>query len=408
MSVKIKQIAKQSAPFLSGGLAILLAAAIISSPESSFHASLQGLQLWWTLVFPALLPFLMLSEMLSASGFVHAVGVLLEPIMKLLFRLPGSAGWTLALGMASGFPGGAQGALQLHRQGEISAKDACRLASLAHFASPVTLLIVVGTAMLHSPSAGYGLLAVHWLAGLAAGMTVSAGASHRKDTTSPDAPANRRASLFRRAVCAALDARARDGRSFGRLLGESVGASVQSLMLAGGYIIIFSVVINIVARVWPALPAALPASFLEIHLGAKALTSGVLLSSAIPGVSAGPLGLAVLSGALGWSGISAQLQSLTVLRPAGARFLPFAAGRLLHGGYAFLLTLLLYKPITAIQETLPAFSGGNLSPLSGTTGEGAVWSFFPNAAVLFAITLLVLLVLAFAVRLTFALRRHFH
>lgn len=133
------------------GLAMLLATAIISSPESSFNASLQGLKLWWTLVFPALLPFLMLSEMLSASGFVHAIGVLLEPLMKLVFRLPGSAGWTLALGMTSGFPGGAHGAVQLHQQGEISGRDAGRLASLAHFASPVTLLIVVGAAMLHSP-----------------------------------------------------------------------------------------------------------------------------------------------------------------------------------------------------------------------------------------------------------------
>ncbi|WP_025698020.1 nucleoside recognition domain-containing protein, partial [Paenibacillus durus] len=156
MNLNIARMAKKSAPFLSGGLAMLLAAAIISSPESSFNASLQGLKLWWTLVFPALMPFLMLSEMLSASGFVHAIGVLLEPLTRLVFRLPGSAGWTLALGMTSGFPGGAQGAAQLYRQGEISDREAGRLASLTHFASPVTLLIVVGASMLHSPAAGYG------------------------------------------------------------------------------------------------------------------------------------------------------------------------------------------------------------------------------------------------------------
>ncbi|BCG59170.1 nucleoside recognition domain-containing protein [Paenibacillus sp. URB8-2] len=406
MNANITRIAKQSAPFLSGGLAMLLATAIISSPESSFNASLQGLKLWWTLVFPALLPFLMLSEMLSASGFVHAIGVLLEPLMKLVFRLPGSAGWTLALGMTSGFPGGAHGAVQLHQQGEISGRDAGRLASLAHFASPVTLLIVVGAAMLHSPAAGYGLLAVHWVAGLAAGMTISAGAPPQKDTAPAKTSAIRRASLIRRAASAAADARARDGRSFGRLLGESVSASVQSLMLVGGYMIIFAVVISIVTRQWPMLPAALPASLLEIHLGAQALTTGV--APTVPGLSIGPLGLALLSGMLGWSGICAQLQALTVLRPAGARFLPFAAGRLLHGGYAFLLTLLLYKPLTAIQEAaLPAFAGGNLSPMSGSSGEGAAWSLFPNLAALLVLMLLSLLILSATVRLTSALHRRF-
>ncbi|MFD1774970.1 nucleoside recognition domain-containing protein [Paenibacillus rhizophilus] len=406
MNANITRIAKQSAPFLSGGLAMILAAAIISSPESSFNASLQGLKLWWTLVFPALLPFLMLSEMLTASGFVHAIGVLLEPLMKLVFRLPGSAGWTLALGMTSGFPGGAQGAVQLHRQGEISGRDAGRLASLAHFASPVTLLIVVGAAMLHSPAAGYGLLAVHWVAGLAAGSTISLGTSPHENTAPAKASAIRRASLIRRAVSGAADARARDGRSFGRLLGESVSASVQSLMLVGGYMIIFAVVISIVTRQWPMLPAALPAGLLEIHLGAQALTSGP--GPTVPGLSLGPLGLAVLSGVLGWSGICAQLQALTVLRPSGTRFLPFAAGRLLHGGYAFLLTLLLYKPLIAIQEAaLPALAGGNLSPMSGSSGEGAAWSFFPNLAALLVLMLLSLLILSAAVQLTSALHRRF-
>lgn len=165
----IRRFFRGSAPFLSGAAAILLAIAIVLAPESSFKASLAGLKLWWSLVFPALLPFLILSEMLTASGFVHGIGVLLEPLMKRLFRLPGAGGWTLVLGITAGFPAGAGAVMQLHKQGDITDKDAGRLASMVHYASPVTLLIVVGTAFLHSPAAGYALLAIHWLSGLAAG-----------------------------------------------------------------------------------------------------------------------------------------------------------------------------------------------------------------------------------------------
>ncbi|WP_042206640.1 nucleoside recognition domain-containing protein [Paenibacillus durus] len=400
MNINIARIAKKSAPFLSGGLAMLLAAAIISSPEQSFNASLQGLKLWWTLVFPALMPFLMLSEMLSASGFVHAIGVLLEPLTKLVFRLPGSAGWTLALGMTSGFPGGAQGAAQLYRQGDISGREAGRLASLSHFASPVTLLIVVGASMLHSPAAGYGLLAVHWLAGLAAGMTVSAGATRpAKSASSAKASVARQTSLIRQAMTAAADARARDGRSFGKLLGESVSASVQCLMLAGGYIIIFAVVISIISGLGPQLPTAVTSALLELHLGAQALTSGTM-----PQISLRPLELALLSGALGWSGICAQLQALAVLKPAGVRYLPFAAGRLLHGGYAFVLTLLLYKPLTAFQESaLPVLAGREIS-LTGASGIEAIWRSFPGLVAMHLLMLLTLLLLSAAVRLVSAIR----
>lgn len=77
--------------------------------------------------------------------------------------------------------------MQLHKQGELTDKEAGRLAAIVHYASPVTLLIVVGTAFLHSPAAGYALLAIHWLSGLAAGM-LSASLSGRRKTTSTIPP----------------------------------------------------------------------------------------------------------------------------------------------------------------------------------------------------------------------------
>lgn len=386
-------VLRRTAPFLSGGIALLLAGAIIQSPESSFAASLQGLKLWWTLVFPALMPFLMLSEMLNASGFVHAAGVLMEPLIRPLFRLPGSAGWALALGMTSGFPGGAHSAALLHKQGRLSGEEAGRLASLAHFASPVTILIVIGSAMLHSPAIGYGLLAIHWLAGLAAGITLSRRAS-RRDTAPAAAPTppqplsaaagqgspQRRSSLTRRAMAAAAEARARDGRGFGRLLGDSVASAVQNLMLAGGCIIAFAVAAHIAGRLLPQLPGSLRAGLLEVHLGAQALVSA---GGALPGGITGPLGLALLSALLGWGGLCSQLLALAALKPAGVKFLPFAGGRLLHGLYAFLLALAFYRPLMAMhQAALPAFGPAYL-PAADGGGTMAVWSFTPELLLAF-------------------------
>ncbi|QSF47219.1 nucleoside recognition domain-containing protein [Paenibacillus tianjinensis] len=390
-NVKIRRFTSASAPFVAGAAAILLAVAIVSAPESSFAASLQGLKLWWTLIFPALLPFLILSEMLTASGFVHGFGVLLEPLMTKVFRLPGAGGWTLALGMTAGFPAGAGGVQQLHKQGSISDKEAVRLAALAHFASPVTLVIVVGVAFLHSPAAGYTLLAIHWLSGLAAGFTAALFAGRRnsvaQDITRVIKP------LPKRVHQAVLEARERDGRSFGKLLGETVASAVQNLMVVGGYMIMFSVVINIAATLFPQLPTALAASVLEIHLGANALTT----QAAAPFVfsSTGVTGMALLSAALGWSGICGQLQSLTALKQAKARFIPYAAVRLLHSLYAFAFTFLLWKPLLNVRAVvLPAISSTEAAVTPETLSPFTVWNVIPQLLSLQSILLLLLLVLS--------------
>lgn len=344
----------------------------------------------------------MLSEMLTASGFVHGFGVLLEPLMKKVFRLPGASGWTLALGITTGFPGGAGGVMQLHKQGSISDKEAARLASLTHFASPVTLLIVIGVAFLHSPTAGYFLLAIHWISGLLASYT-DALLNGRIDNPQPSVKesTNTKPSLYSRIQLAATEARSRDGRSFGKLLGESVATAVQNLMVVGGYMIMFAVVINIITTVLPALPAALPAGLLEVHLGADAISKGL---TSIGAGSTGVLGLALLSAALGWSGLCAQLQVLTLLKEAGVRFLPYAAVRLMHGAYAFLLTLLLWKPLLAVgTAVLPALADSQSTP-NRTINVTAIWSSFPQLLSLQSLLLIILLALSAAIYLVSAFR----
>ncbi|OMG01201.1 nucleoside recognition domain-containing protein [Paenibacillus sp. FSL R7-0337] len=414
INFRFRRFLSGSAPFIPGAAAILLAIAIVLAPEASFKASLAGLTLWWTLVFPALLPFLILSEMLSASGFVHGIGVLLEPLMKRCFRLPGAGGWTLVLGLTAGFPAGAGGVMQLHKQGDITDKEAGRLAAIVHYASPVTLLIVVGTAFLHSPAAGYALLVIHWLSGLAAGI-LSAGFNGSRRITSSiqqesdpsltgGPPHTKKASLPRRIHQAAADARSRDGRGFGKVLGESVSSAVQNLMIVGGYMIMFAVVVSIVTRLFPQLPALVTASMLEIHLGARSMTSATAGPEGF--VIGGLLGPALLSAGLAWSGICAQLQALTVLKAANVRFLPFTAVRLVHGLIAFVLTILLWTPLLHIQSAvLPVLAGSPPAALPQAGLALNIWTLSPQILGLQTLLVTLLLLLSAAVKLFTSNRR---
>lgn len=337
---------------LFGSAALLLVLAVVSSPEPAFQASLQALKLWWNIVFPALLPFLVLTEIMMAYGWAHGAGSLLDPVMRKWFRLPGAGGWVLMTGMIAGFPAGAKAAGTMAKQGSLSSTEAMKLAALSHFCNPMTILIVIGTGLLRQPAAGYMLLAVHWGTGLLAAWTLAAAGTRGNRRTARSKPGGGKRkrpqdSLLRQAAAAAAEARRQDGRSFGRLLGDSVTSSVQTLMLTGGFIMIFAVVVNVLSyNTW--IPSLITAGLLEIHIGAKTASTAWISGSGLQ--------VALLSALLAWSGISAHLQSLTALGHHGRGWGTFITQRLLHTVYAFVLTLLLWKPAGSLTSAvLPAF-----------------------------------------------------
>lgn len=394
---------RRLAPLIPGVCAIALAAAVVASPDSALQASLAGLKLWWNLVFPALLPFLVLTEMLLASGLLHMLGVPLEPVMRRMFRLPGTAGGCFAVGAAAGAPSAAAAAAGLHRSGGLTARQGAAAAALAHFASPASIVIVVGAGLLGSPVAGYGLLLIHWLSGLLAAWAAAAALPGLKAADAGPAvqgsaggPEARKASpLWSRMRQAGRDARQADGRSFGRLLGEAVSAAVQQLMLAGGCIIMFAVVARLLLRLLPWLPSWSAGGLLELHLGAAGLTGPAAASLFRAAGPAGePLLYALLSACLAWGGVSAHLMAQAQLREAGARYAPFAAVRLLHAVFAFSLTVLAWKPFLALQQSaLPVFAWPQASP--GSSGAAAgLWQLLPSALTLQGAVLLGALLLA--------------
>ena len=54
------------------------------------------------------MPFLIMTELLIGFGVIQGIGILLEPLMRIVFRLPGVSGWALASGLIVGFPAGAK------------------------------------------------------------------------------------------------------------------------------------------------------------------------------------------------------------------------------------------------------------------------------------------------------------
>jgi len=154
---------------LLGAASMLVVAGIVHSPGEAFRASLSGLQIWWQNVFPGLLPPLMLAELLAASGLLHGMAALAEPLTRRLFRLPGAAGWAIAFGWSAGIPAGAKETARLRDNGTISDEDVDTVLLVSHVPNPFLIVLVIGFGFLNAPALGWAIALGLWLAAILAG-----------------------------------------------------------------------------------------------------------------------------------------------------------------------------------------------------------------------------------------------
>ena len=140
--------------YLVAAVASAITLAVMLMPEVSFAASLEGLRVWWEIVFPALLPFFILCDVLMGLGVVHYIGALLEPLMRPLFGVPGVGAFAFAMGLASGYPIGARITARLRREGMCSRVEAERLVSFTNTADPLFMVGAVAVGMFRMPSLG--------------------------------------------------------------------------------------------------------------------------------------------------------------------------------------------------------------------------------------------------------------
>ena len=346
----------------------VLAASMISFPQESFDASIRGLNMWWEIVFPSLLPFFIVSEMLIGFGVVKFLGVLLEPLMRPLFKVPGVGGFVWAMGMASGYPSGAKLTARLRQEGQLTQIEAERLVSFTNSSNPLFIFGAVSVGFFQNPQIGIILALSHYLGNICVGIIMR---FYGKEEQEERGGRKRRFHL-RKAFSTLHQTRIKDNRPIGKLLGDAVTSSIQTLLMIGGFIILFSVVnrllyhLHITAVLGKGVellltslsfPTTLSIPFIsglfEITLGSK-LTSQVQTATLLQQ-------LMVTSFILAFSGFSVQAQVASILAQTDIRFQPFFTARIIHGFFASIFSFLLWKPFServtaAVQpmNTIPA------------------------------------------------------
>lgn len=210
-------------------------------PDNCLESAKQGLSLWFAAVLPSLLPFMIASFILLETGIVRLIAHVFSPITRVLFAAPGESAYVFFAATLSGYPVGAKLTADLFEKKQITEADAQQMIRFTSVSGPVFITGAVSAGMLGLSEAGVYLAISHYLSailvGLVFGIFLKIKTNKKKtfhQTSLTDAFSRFKTDIY---GCKPL----------GQILAISVEKSVMTLLKIGGFIVFFSVVLELLS-----------------------------------------------------------------------------------------------------------------------------------------------------------------
>ena len=305
--------------------------------KSNMPAVKAGLKLWANSVVPSLFPFFVATELLMHTNLISQLGIILNKYMKPIFNIRGEGAFVFIMGIISGYPMGAKLATNF-RKNNICSKEECeRLLSFTNNSGPLFIIGTVGILMYGSTIIGLLLFITHILACITVGIIFR---FWKKSSNSSSLNSYKYSNLKQNDVTFS---------NLGSVLAESITNSISTILLIGGFVVIFSSVISIlkssgilsilstsvspilsIFNIDSAFASPLISGFLEI-------TNGI---NSIANISNKKLSVNLIFTAflLGFGGISVLLQVFSITSKSDLSIKPYIYGKLLHGIFAAFYT----------------------------------------------------------------------
>ncbi len=329
---------------------------LLMFPTETIEASKQGLNLWFNNVLPTLLPFIIGTNILVKCGMVRFIGTFIEPVMYPIFGVPGSGGFAFFTGIMSGYPLGAKTTAALRQSNLLTDHEAQRLISFANNSGPLFVIGAVGVGMFNNVRIGYFLLAVHYISAIITGLVFRL---YKFEKRLPP----KKTKLFRQAIKNMRESRSNE--SAGEMLGDSVKNAMESIILIGGYIILFSVIAAVlrftnaldiifffVQKLAPSIKEEMLSGF---TVGIIEMTNG-LKQVSLTDYSLVQLMLA--EGLICFGGLSIHAQSISFLKKTDIKAGLYILAKLVHGVVGAMLCFVAYpyvKFLLSSDEAVPVF-----------------------------------------------------
>lgn len=254
-----------------------------------------GLELYAVCVLPALFPFFFFSKILTELNVGYDLGLTLKKPLKVLYHAPSYSGYIMVISMLCGYPVGAKLIADCYNNKLLTTSEAKTISSFTSTSGPLFIIGTVGIAMLGSKKAGFVILISHYLATLINGLLYRG-----KNVSKGEMP---KAPLV----------------NYDKILSESMLSSISSILIVGGYIAIFNMVLDVFFDI--KLIPILASMFTNIGVDAR-ISTGIFASiieitkgSMLLSNSGFPIKIVIplIAFCISFGGISVSMQSLTFL-----------------------------------------------------------------------------------------------
>lgn len=136
---------------------------IIESIKFAFKICINNL-------FPALIPFMLISDILISYNYIEDIGKILNKVMIKIFKVSPSASFVFVMSMFSGSPSNAKYINDLLNNNMITIKDAQNCLNFCHFTNPIFILGTIGYTYLGNKKLGLVILISHYMSSIIIGL----------------------------------------------------------------------------------------------------------------------------------------------------------------------------------------------------------------------------------------------
>ena len=325
---------------------LIFTACLLIFSSSNLPAIKSGLKLWANSVVPSLFPFFVATDLLMHTNIINIFGRVLNNYMRPLFNISGEGSFAFIMGIISGYPVGAKIASKF-RENNICSKAECeRLLSFTNNSGPLFIIGTVGILMYQNTAIGILLFMTHLLGCLSVGFIFRFWKRNKNDNDKKVVIKN---TSFYYVSNYTYDKKTVGFSNLGEIMAESITNSISTILLIGGFVVLFSSIISILKAsgflnvLCMAISPIL--DFLNIDSSfASGLLTGILeITNGIQSISSIAykkisINLIITAFLLGFGGISVFLQVFSIIAKTDLSIKPYIYGKILHGLFAAFYT----------------------------------------------------------------------
>ncbi|MBS4539753.1 sporulation integral membrane protein YlbJ [Clostridium sp. D2Q-11] len=381
-------------------LFVTLIILIVLNPKNCIKAALDGVNIWFFTVLPSLLPFFILSEITIRLGVVKFIGSLMSPLMIPLFNVPGEGAFIFTMSITSGYPVGSKLISRLRLENKITKIEAQRLASFCSTSGPLFMIGAVSIGMFNNEIFGIIIALSHYLGALTVGLLFRFYKFGYNSNYPIHKYKNMVADSYNNLV---------SKKNIGSIMSDSVNDAMSTILVVGGFIIFYSVIIeildslnfiHIITNIINNLGISIDGNVIKgFVFGLIEITNGCkILSESIN--SGSLLVITLVSIIIGWSGLSIHSQSLSFFSKTDINNKIYIFSKMIHGLFSGIFTIILYHFINT--KSVNVFSNTVLISARQLYFKGFINSFYISSRLIFFI-LLLLLVLSIGSKILYSI-----